>query len=58
MRGEKQQKKEGKEKNYYLIERSYGSFQRILTLPDDANHDEVQATFKNKVLTVIRPNKA
>ena len=53
--GEKKQEKEEKEKNYYRMERSYGSFQRVLALPDDANQDEVQATFKNGVLTVTMP---
>ena len=56
--GEKKQEKEEKEKNYYRMERSYGSFQRVLALPDDANQDEVQATFKNGVLTVTMPRKA
>lgn len=57
VRGEKKQEKEEKEKNFYRMERSYGAFQRILALPDDANQDEVQATFKNGVLTVSMPKK-
>lgn len=58
IKGEKKQEKEEKEKNYYRIERSYGSFQRVLSLPEDANQDEINATFKNGVLTVTMPKNA
>ena len=56
--GEKKQETEEKEKNYYRMERSYGSFQRMLSLPEDADQDNVKATFKNGVLTVTMPRKA
>lgn len=39
------------------MERSYGSFQRVLSLPEDARHEEVQATFKNGVLKIRMPRK-
>jgi HSP20 family protein len=52
IKGEKRQEKEKKNKNYYQIERSYGSFQRVLSLPEDANQEDIKATFKNGVLTV------
>lgn len=56
--GEKKQEKEEREKNYYCIERSYGSFQRILSLPADAELDaEIKAAFKNGVLTINVPRK-
>jgi HSP20 family protein len=58
IRGEKKQEKEEKEKDYYRVERSYGSFQRVLSLPEDANQDDVKATFKNGVLTIKMPRKA
>ncbi len=58
VRGEKQQKKEEKEKNYYRMERSYGAFQRLLSLPEDADQDKAAADFKNGVLTVTVPRKA
>lgn len=57
IRGEKKQEKEEKEKNYYRVERSYGSFQRVLSLPQDADQEDVKATFKNGVLTVAIPRK-
>jgi len=56
--GEKKQEKEEKEKNYYRMERSYGSFQRVLSLPEDADQDKVNASFKKGVLTVTMPRKA
>lgn len=57
IRGEKKQEKEEKDKNYYRMERSFGSFQRVLSLPNDADQDGVQATFKKGVLTVTMPRK-
>lgn len=58
IRGEKKQEMEEKEKNYYRMERSYGSFQRVLSLPEDADQDGVEATFNKGVLTVTLPRKA
>jgi len=53
--GEKKHEGEEKEKNYYRMERSYGLFQRVLTLPEDTDRDGVSATFKNGVLTINIP---
>lgn len=58
VRGEKKQKKEKKEKDYYRMECSYGSFQRVLSLPEDADQDDVKAAFKNGVLTITISRKA
>jgi HSP20 family protein len=44
-----------KEKEFYLSERRFGSFQRSFQVPDDINADKIAATFKNGVLTVILP---
>lgn len=55
--GEKKQEKEEKEKNYYRMERAYGSFQRVLSLPEDADQDKVAAHFKNGVLTITIARK-
>lgn len=56
--GEKKQEKEEKDKNYYRMERSYGSFQRVLSLPEDADQNDVNASFKKGVLTITMPRKA
>ena len=55
VRGEKKQEKEEKMKNFYRLERSYGSFQRTLSLPEDANRDSIKANFKNGVLNITIP---
>lgn len=57
IQGSKKEEKESKEKHYYRIERSYGSFQRTLSLPDDANADEIQASMKNGVLSLVIPRR-
>lgn len=53
--GEKKQKQEKKEKGYYHIERSYGSFRRELTLPSDVETDKVEAVCKDGVLSIKLP---
>ena len=50
--------KEHKEADYHRIERAYGSFQRILSLPDDADQEGIDAQFKNGVMTTKVPQKA
>jgi HSP20 family protein len=57
IKGEKHQEQEAGDKSYYRIERSYGSFQRMLSLPEDAEHDKTAAVFKNGVLTVSIPRR-
>ncbi len=58
IRGEKKQEKEDKAKDFYRMERSYGAFQRVLSLPEDVDQDGIQAKFKKGVLTVTLPRKA
>lgn len=58
VKGEKRQEKEQKDKNFYRVERSYGSFQRTLSLPEDADHESLNASFKNGVLTITCARKA
>ena len=50
--GEKKQEQEKKEKGYYHMERSYGSFRRDLSLPNDVDPAKVDATCKDGVLTI------
>jgi HSP20 family protein len=57
IRGEKKKESEQKEKNFYRVERSYGSFQRTLSLPEDVNQEAINAKFKNGVLTITLPRK-
>ena len=53
--GERSQKNEVKEENYYRKERSYGKFQRTFTLPADVDSDKITAEFKDGVLRVEVP---
>jgi len=55
LKGEKKAEKEEKNKNYYRVERSYGSFQRSFALPKEVEAEKVEATFKNGVLSVKLP---
>ncbi len=56
--GEKKQEKEEKEKDYYHLERSYGSFQRSLRIPCEIESYKVDASFKKGVLKVTLPKSA
>ncbi len=53
--GEKKLSEEKKEKGYYHVESSYGSFRRELTLPTDVDQSKIDATCKNGVLSVTLP---
>jgi HSP20 family protein len=52
VRGEKRQEQEHGDGQLHWVERSYGSFQRSLNLPDDADQDSIKASFKSGVLTL------
>ncbi|MEP9386750.1 Hsp20/alpha crystallin family protein [Mesorhizobium sp. KR9-304] len=58
IKGEKREQKEEKEKDYYLSERRYGSFQRSFQLPVGVDADKIDATFAKGVLTVTLPKTA
>jgi len=55
--GNKQQEKEEKEQHFYRVERHYGSFERVLAIPDDGDAEEISAAMKNGVLTLTIPRK-
>lgn len=55
VRAEKHGEREEKRKDYYLSERTFGTFQRSLRVPDGVDLDQVEATFDNGVLTVALP---
>jgi HSP20 family protein len=57
IRGEKKAEKEEKGENFYLVERSYGSFARSLRLPAVVDADKIEASFKQGVLTITCPKK-
>ena len=53
--GERKEEKEEKDKKHHRIERSYGSFRRSFTLPEDSSGEKVSAEFKDGVLQVHLP---
>ncbi len=53
--GEKKQEEKVEKKDYYRVERSYGSFCRSFRLPENVNGDKVKASFKDGVLEVRLP---
>ncbi|HLW34769.1 MAG TPA: Hsp20/alpha crystallin family protein [Chthoniobacterales bacterium] len=53
--GERKTEKEEKKKTYHRVERSYGTFERVFTLPEDADATKIGAEFKEGVLRVHLP---
>ena len=58
IKGEKNEVKEDKQKDYYQSERRYGSFQRSFQLPEGVDADKIDANFAKGVLTVKLPKTA
>lgn len=52
IKGERRLEKEDKDKKFHRIERSYGTFVRSFTLPEDADPGKITADFKDGVLWV------
>jgi len=59
IRGEKsEERKEEEDKKVYLYERSYGSFQRSVSLPQSVDASKITADFDKGVLKVHMPKSA
>ena len=58
IKGEKQEEKEEKTKDYHLSERSFGSFQRAFQVPSGVDTDKIDAKFSKGVLTVTLPKSS
>ena len=58
IKGEKKVEREEKEKNYYRVERSYGSFKRSIPVRAEADEANIAANFKNGVLKITMPKTA
>ncbi len=57
LKGEKKQEKEQKDRNYYVSERAYGSFERGFSLPEGIDANKIAASFAKGVLTITLPKK-
>lgn len=53
--GQRAIEKEDKDKTYHRVERRYGSFERVFTLPENADPNGVTAEFKDGLLVVRLP---
>ncbi len=58
IKGEKREETEKKEKDYYLQERSFGSFERRFEVPESVEVDKIEASFNKGVLMLTLPKKA
>jgi len=58
IRGEKKSEREEKDKDYHMVERSYGSFSRTVELPPGVNAEAIKATMSKGVLKITIPKPA
>jgi HSP20 family protein len=58
IQGERKEEKETKDKSYRRVERSYGSFYRVLDLPPGTDADNVSAAAEDGVITITVPKSA
>ncbi len=55
--GEKKLEREQKDRSYYVVERSYGTFERAFRLPEYVEPEKIKAKFENGILTITIPKK-
>jgi HSP20 family protein len=55
IQGERKHEREEEHEGYYRTERRYGSFSRVIPLPEGAVADQAKATFKDGVLEITMP---
>jgi HSP20 family protein len=55
LKGEKKEEREKHDKNYHVSERTYGSFERTFTLPDQIDRDKISADLAKGILTITLP---
>ena len=57
LRGERKLEQNVNKDNYHRVERSYGSFTRSFTLPNQVDTDKIQANYKDGVLRLTLPTR-
>jgi HSP20 family protein len=55
IQGERKHEREEEREGYYRSERGYGSFTRVIPLPEGAISDQAKASFKDGVLEITMP---
>lgn len=55
IKGEKKEEAEHKDRETYFMERSFGSFTRVIPIPKDVDTEKSEASFKKGVLTISLP---
>jgi HSP20 family protein len=55
IQGERKHEREEQREGYYRSERGYGSFSRVITLPEGAITDQAKAIFRDGVLEITMP---
>lgn len=58
IKGEKKEESEEKKENYHHVERSYGVFQRVVSLPSGVDSGRAEAKFSKGVLSITLPKTA
>lgn len=57
IKGEKRFKKAFQRQKYYLLERPYGTFNRVFELPDNVDVENIKAKIKDGILSISIPYK-
>lgn len=57
IKGTKEVEQESKDKQYYRVERSYGTFKRTLSIPNDGYLSDINAKLKDGVLILTIPRR-
>lgn len=52
IKGKRESQEEQKKRNYYRVERSCGSFERTVALPNNCDIGRVDASFQNGILSI------
>ncbi len=57
VRGERKFKHEEGKENYLVVESAYGEFERVFTLPENADAEKIKARYENGVLKLFIPKR-
>ncbi len=55
IRGQKHAQREQKTREYHIMERAYGRFERVIPLPSFVDEDNTQANYKRGILMITLP---